>query len=113
MKAILYLEKQYPDRPAQGLNLTIQVLDGILCHDGEVNEQKLKPIKRNGKTWEDHFKEYDDCFNENKIKRIPMTWEGIITKFADTISYIGRDIEDAILLKFISRKVSKLIFYFL
>lgn len=99
-----YLEKQYPDRPAQGLNLTLQVLDGILCHDGEVNEQKLKPIKRNGKTWEDHFKEYDDCFNENTIKRIPMTWEGIITKFADTISYIGRDIEDAILLKFISRK---------
>ena len=98
-----YLEKRHPEQPAQGLNLTLQVLDGILCHDGEVNEQKLKPVKRNGKTWEDHFKEYDDCFNENKIKRIPMTWEGVLTKFADTISYIGRDIEDAILLKLINR----------
>jgi len=99
-----YLEKRYPEKPANGLNLTLQVLDGILCHDGEVNEQKLKPIKRNGKTWEDHFKEYEDCFNSNKIKRVPMTYEGIAVRFADTISYIGRDIEDAILIKLISRK---------
>ncbi len=98
-----YLEKRNPERPANGLNLTLQVLDGILCHDGEVNEQKLKPIKRNGKSWEDHFKEYEDCFNENKIKRIPMTYEAIVTRFSDTISYIGRDIEDAILLKLVSR----------
>ncbi|MFX1305117.1 MAG: deoxyguanosinetriphosphate triphosphohydrolase family protein [Promethearchaeota archaeon] len=99
-----HLEKRYPEKPANGLNLTLQVLDGILCHDGEVNEQKLKPIKRNGKTWEDHFKEYEDCFNDNIIKRVPMTYEGIAVRFADTISYIGRDIEDAILIKLISRK---------
>ncbi len=99
-----YLERRFPEKPAKGLNLSLQVLDGILCHDGEVNEQKLKPIKRNGKTWEDHFREYEDCFNENKIKRIPMSYEAIVTRFADTISYIGRDIEDAILLKFIKRK---------
>jgi len=99
-----YLEKRFPEKPAQGLNLSLQVLDGILCHDGEVNEQKLKPIKRNGKTLDEHVKEYDDCFKENKIKRIPMTYEGIVARFADTISYIGRDIEDAILLKLIDRK---------
>ena len=99
-----YLEKRFPEKPAQGLNLTLQVLDGILCHDGEVNEQKLKPIKRNRKTWEGHFREYEDCFNENKIKRIPMSFEGIVVRFSDTIAYVGRDIEDAILLKLISRK---------
>ncbi|MFW9900164.1 MAG: deoxyguanosinetriphosphate triphosphohydrolase family protein [Candidatus Thorarchaeota archaeon] len=99
-----YLEKRFPEKPAKGLNLCLQVLDGILCHDGEVNEQKLKPIKRNGKTWEDHFREYEDCFKDNKIKRIPMSYEAIVTRFADTISYIGRDIEDAILLKFIKRE---------
>ncbi len=98
------LERRFPEKPAKGLNLSLQVLDGILCHDGEVNEQKLKPIKRNGKTWEDHFREYEDCFKDNKIKRIPMSYEAIVTRFADTISYIGRDIEDAILLKFIKRK---------
>ena len=99
-----HLEKRFPEQPAQGLNLTLQVLDGILCHDGEVNEQKLKPVKRNGKSWEDHHKEYNDCFKENIIKRIPMSYEGIAVRFADTISYIGRDIEDAILLKLITRK---------
>ena len=99
-----YLERRFPDKPAKGLNLTLQVLDGILCHDGEVNEQKLKPIKRNGKKWDTHLEEYNDCLNENLIKRIPMSYEGIAVRFADTISYIGRDIEDAILLKLISRE---------
>lgn len=99
-----YLEKRFPEKPAKGLNLNLQVLDGILCHDGEINEKELRPVKLNGKTWEDHFREYEDCFNENKIKKIPMSYEGIAVRFADTIAYIGRDIEDAILLKFIDRK---------
>ena len=98
-----YLEKRFPNEPAHGLNLTLQVLDGILCHDGEVNEQKLKPKEINGKTWEEHFNEYHDAFGENKKKRIPMSYEGVAVRLADTISYIGRDIEDAILLKFIKR----------
>ncbi len=99
-----YLERRFPKQPAKGLNLTLQVLDGILCHDGEINEQKLKPTKINGKTWNDHEKEYEDCFGDHKIKRIPMSYEGIAVRFADTISYIGRDLEDAILLNFIKRE---------
>lgn len=98
-----YLEKRFPKKPAKGLNLTLQVVDGILCHDGEITEQSLKPKNRN-KTWNDHLAEYEDCFNNNKLKRVPMTYEGLAVRFADTISYIGRDIEDAILLKYISRK---------
>ena len=101
---VSHLEKRFPNEPAKGLNLTLQVLDGILCHNGEINERELKPLKGNGKSWEDHFKEYEDAFSKNKIKRIPMSYEGIAVRFADTISYIGKDIEDAILLKFISRK---------
>ncbi|MHA1725967.1 MAG: deoxyguanosinetriphosphate triphosphohydrolase family protein [Promethearchaeota archaeon] len=96
------LEKRFPEQPAKGLNLTLQVLDGILCHDGEVDERILKPLNKN-KTWADHFAEYEDCFNENKITRIPMTYEGIVVRFADVIAYIGRDIEDAILLDIIER----------
>lgn len=101
---VLYLEKRFPKKPANGLNLTLQVLDGILSHDGEINERELKPKRINGKTWNDFFNEYKDSFNENKIKRIPMSYEGIAVRFADSISYIGRDIEDAILLKFIARE---------
>ncbi|GAG79286.1 unnamed protein product, partial [marine sediment metagenome] len=98
-----HLEKRFPDKPAKGLNLTLQVLDGVLCHDGEVNERALKPVKINGKSWEDHFKEYKESFNTNQNKRIPMSFEGIAVRFADSVAYIGRDIEDAILLKIIKR----------
>ncbi len=97
------LEKRFPTQPAKGLNLTLQVYDGILCHDGETFERELKPKKINGKTWESHFKEYNDSFLGNKFVRIPMSYEGIAVRFADIIAYIGRDIEDAILLKFIQR----------
>lgn len=100
---LLYLEKRFPTKPANGLNLTLQVIDGILCHDGEVNEKRLKPEKINGKSWDRHFKEYKDCFQENKIEKIPMSYEGIVVRFCDTIAYIGRDIEDAILLNYINR----------
>jgi dGTPase len=100
---LFYLEKRFPKKPAKGLNLTLQTLDGILCHDGEVNERELKPVAINGKKWDDFFKEYNDAFNDNKIKRIPMSYEGVVVRICDTIAYIGRDIEDAILLKFINR----------
>ncbi len=99
-----FLEKRFPKEPAKGLNLTLQVLDGILCHDGEIYERELKPNKINSKTWDDHNKEYQDAITKNKIRKIPTTFEGITVRFADTISYIGRDIEDAILLKFIKRE---------
>lgn len=99
-----YLEKRFPDKPAKGLNLTLQVLDGVLCHDGEVNERELRPISINGKTWEDHFTEYIESFSTNKIRRIPMSYEAIAVRFADSIAYVGRDIEDAILLKIIKRE---------
>ena len=97
------LEKRFPDKPAKGLNLTLQVLDGVLCHDGEVNERELKPVTINGKSWDVHFKEYKESFNANLVKRIPMSFEGIAVRFADSVAYIGRDIEDAILLKIIKR----------
>ncbi|NHJ25230.1 MAG: HD domain-containing protein [Candidatus Lokiarchaeota archaeon] len=99
-----YLEKRFPKEPAKGLNLTLQVLDGILSHNGEITERELRPVKVNGKTWQDHFNEYEDAFNKNSIIKIPMSYEGIAVRFADTISYIGRDFEDAILLKFINRE---------
>jgi len=98
------LERRFPQEPARGLNLTLQVLDGILCHNGEISERVLKPKEINGKSWEDHYKEYNDSISENKIRRIPMSYEGIAVRFADTIAYIGRDIEDAILLKYIKRE---------
>jgi len=73
-------------------DLTLQVLDGILCHNGEVHNQLLKP--QGNKSWEDFDREIEEINNGNK-NYIPMTLEGCIVRFADTIAYLGRDIQDA------------------
>ena len=87
-----------------GLNLTFQVLDGILCHNGEILAAKYKPAY--GKNYEDHIKEYQKCFTIKKYDRklVPATLEGCVMRIADVIAYCGRDFEDAITLKLITKK---------
>ncbi|HSQ86391.1 MAG TPA: HD domain-containing protein [Desulfobacterales bacterium] len=89
------------ERKGKGWNLCLQTLDGILCHDGEVHNQVLKP-ERN-KTFEMLEKEMV-LKKENPLSQLmPMTLEGCVVRMADTISYVGRDIEDAIRLNMIKR----------
>jgi len=85
----------------KGWNLCLQTLDGILCHDGEIHNRILEP-ERN-KTFEALEKKMFAKKNDPWVKLIPMTLEGCVVRMADTISYIGRDIEDAIRLKMIKR----------
>jgi len=73
-------------------DLTMQVLDGILCHNGEADDVRIAPEPCG--SWE----EFDAKVkaNEQGIRtRPPMTLEGCVVKFADTIAYIGRDLQDA------------------
>ncbi|MBW2602918.1 MAG: HD domain-containing protein [Deltaproteobacteria bacterium] len=89
------------ERKGKGWNLCLQTLDGILCHDGEVHNQVLKPERK--KTFEMLEKEMT-LKKENSLPQLmPMTLEGCVVRMADTISYIGRDIEDAIRLNMIER----------
>lgn len=78
-----------------GLNLTIQVLDGIMCHNGEMLENKYGPVN---KTLHDVLNNYNLSYkNLKEIGKIPpMTLEGCVVRISDIIGYIGRDIEDAI-----------------
>ena len=90
------------ERKGKGWNLTLQVLDGIFCHDGELHSQALEPQK--DKNFETLYDEMNQK-NENLSMDIwPMTLEGCVVRMADTISYIGRDIEDAIRLGLINRR---------
>lgn len=89
------------ERKGDGWNLCLQTLDGILCHDGEIHNQTLKPNA--DKSFDKLDKEmYEKKFNP-ALQLTPMTLEGCVVRMADTISYIGRDIEDAIRLKIIKR----------
>ena len=85
------------EKNGHGLNLTIQTLDGILCHNGELILDKYAPVE---KTKEDFLKDYENCYKskENILSLRPMTLEGCVVRISDVISYIGKDIEDAIMM---------------
>lgn len=89
------------ERKGKGWNLSLQVLDGILCHDGELHSQKLYPNK--DKDFKDLNREIEEKENDPSHGIFPMTIEGCVVRMSDTISYIGRDIEDAIRLGLIKR----------
>lgn len=78
-----------------GLNITIQVLDGVLCHNGEFVQDKYYPKKKSA---EDFLDDYNNCYEDARYykKLVPMTLEGCVVRISDIIAYIGRDIEDAI-----------------
>ena len=93
----------YVEKEGDGLNLSIQVLDGIMCHNGEILSNIYIPEE---KTKEEFLREFNDSYtnyNETK-KHHPMTLEGCVVRISDIIGYIGRDIEDAIALGKIKRE---------
>lgn len=83
------------ENDGKGENISLQVLDGILCHNGEFLLDEYYPSK---KTKETFLLEYENCYlDSNAIKRLhSMTLEGCVVRISDIIGYIGRDIEDAI-----------------
>ena len=90
------LEK--PDGKIQPLDLTYGVRDGIISHCGEIDENGLKPRT-----------EYIDLYEyEHPNQYAPYTWEGCVVKIADKLSYLGRDIEDAITLGILDKKLKEL-----
>jgi dGTPase len=92
------------EKYGKGLNLTAQVLDGIICHNGEILQNSYG-CDRN-KTPEKLLEEYRDSLAGTLKSKamVPMTLEGCVMRISDVIAYIGRDIEDAIVLKLIERK---------
>lgn len=92
------------EKKGKGLNLSLQVLDGIIAHNGEILNKEYKPNYK--KTWNCFEEEYQKCFSEKEYSKkiFPMTLEGCVVRISDVIAYIGRDIEDAITVKLIKRK---------
>jgi dGTPase len=87
----------------QGLNLTFQVREGLLSHDGEVHNQKIVP--QPNKT-EESIQEFVEAkINGRAASMMPMTLEGCVVRITDTIAYIGQDIEDAIRIGLITRNM--------
>ena len=88
----------------EGLNISLQTLDGILAHNGEIliNRYTYNPDK----TKEQFIEDLDNAFKiDNYSKQIkPMTLEACVVRLSDILAYIGRDIEDAIKVGVITRE---------
>lgn len=99
LQSVRFLE--HIERKGRGCNLTLQVLDGILCHDGEIHSHELYPDR--DKTFDALDEELASKGADPSLPLTPMTLEGCVVRMADTVSYIGRDIEDAIRLNLLER----------
>lgn len=93
----------YIENYGEGLNITVQVLDAIMCHNGEFALGEYKPKK---KTTKEFLEEYETSYKDKNIltKMRPMTLEGCVVRVSDLIAYLGRDIDDAVRLNILKRE---------
>ncbi len=84
----------------RNMDLTYGVRDGVISHCGEVDEKSITPRS-----------DASDLYSFSKASDFsPYTWEACVVKIADKISYLGRDLEDALMLKILTRdQLSKLV----
>jgi dGTPase len=84
------------DRETQpGLDLTFEVRDGIISHNGEEFVREIVPQKTSKNL---------NNINSKKEVGTPCTLEGCIVRMVDKIAYAGRDIEDALIAGIIREK---------
>ena len=79
-------------------NLSLQVLDGVICHNGEFEQQRFSTSNLSSFEEFDHDV-VDACWQlgNEKIKHLqPMTLEGCVVRISDIIAYVGKDRQDAI-----------------
>ena len=79
-------------------NISLQVLDGALCHNGEFATQKL--MLGSLTTFEALDAKVEECAaDESAIDHLrPATLEGAVVRVADMIAYVGKDRQDALLI---------------
>ncbi len=85
------------------LNLSLQTLDGILCHNGEQVRGEYKPYRYEGSP-EERFAAFeqkvDCCYGDKEAigHLVPGTLEGCCVRISDILAYLGKDRQDATIL---------------
>ena len=76
-------------------NISLQTLNGIASHDGEMElcEYHPQPLEN----FEDFDNQIEDCYidKKNVRKLVPATLEGCVMRISDIIAYLGKDRQDA------------------
>lgn len=85
------------------VNVSMQTLDGIICHNGELELKEYKPLPY------DNFSDFEKKMEETYVDQtaverlIPATLEGCVMRVSDIIAYIGKDRQDAERLEFLAK----------
>lgn len=78
-------------------NLTLETLNGIATHNGELELAEYRPVPVKD------FAEFDEIMEKCALdkrfadKIMPSTLEGAVVRISDIIAYLGKDRQDAIL----------------
>lgn len=87
-------------------NISLQVLDGILCHNGEFELNMYKP--NDGIDFEKYDANVEACYTKGKEaieSLVPSTMEGCVVRISDIIAYIGKDRQDAMIARIIDENL--------
>ena len=87
--SVRVLDKIYP------YNISLQTLNGIAAHDGEMELCEYHPQPLD--SFEEFDKQIEGCYLDKKnIKKlVPATLEGCVMRISDIIAYLGKDRQDA------------------
>ncbi len=77
-------------------NVSLQTLDGILCHNGEFAMKEYRPVPL--EDFESFDKKVLECYVDEAAigKLVPYTLEACVVRVCDMIAYLGKDRQDAI-----------------
>ena len=83
------------------LNMSLQVLDGIARHNGEIELPRYVPAR--DRTFEEFDAMMESCYRDSaNVRRLmPMTLEGAVMRISDIIAYLGKDRQDAARMKLV------------
>ena len=95
IQSVRVLDKVFP------MNLSLQVLDGIACHNGELELETYTP--GNLSSFEEFDAMMERCMTDrNHVRKLmPSTLEGAVVRISDIIAYLGKDRQDAATMKFV------------
>ena len=87
--SVRVLDKIFP------YNISLQTLNGIAAHDGEMELSEYYPAPLD--TFEEFDNQIENCYidKKNVRKLVPGTLEGCVMRISDIIAYLGKDRQDA------------------
>lgn len=87
--SVRVLDKIFP------YNISLQTLNGIAAHDGEMELSEYYPKALT--SFDEFDKQIEKCYIDkaNVKKLVPCTLEGCVMRISDIIAYLGKDRQDA------------------